>query len=252
MNLWSLFGELLDGDSVCLIDVGGYKGEFTDNFMLNIDKVDDVFMYEPHQKSFDRLKEKYSKNQKINVVQLALNATVGEKDYYYYDDAGYNSSLLMPLASGFESTKVRTDTLDRESKQFSSNVKYVLKIDTQGNDLDVIVGGEEFITNKKPIIFCELIYVSLYQGQTFAEEIITFMAGLGYVLVRLEDIHETGNGMLAYADGLFVHQSEHFPSATNFELHKDEYCLNLERVCDERLALIELLDQECKRLRELG
>lgn len=252
MNLWSLFRELLAEDNVCLIDVGGYKGEFTDNFVENINNVDSVFMYEPQQTSYDSLKEKYKKNQKLNVAQIALSASKGTSTYYYDDDAGYNSSLLLPLESGFQSTKVKTNTLDGESKEFSSDAKFVLKIDTQGNDLNVLMGAGEFLNKNTPVIFCELIYVPLYEGQAFAQEIITFLAGIGYLLVRLEDVHETKNGMLAYADGLFVHHSQYSPNTTGFELHKDEYCLNLERVCDERLALINVLDQECKRLRELG
>ena len=71
-----------------------------------------------------------------------------------------------------------------------------------------------------------------------------------YVLARLEDVHETGNGIIAYADGLFIHKSKLMIDCTSFELHKDSYCLNLENVCEERLELIVRLDKECKRISE--
>jgi hypothetical protein len=127
---------------------------------------------------------------------------------------------------------------------------YFLKLDTQGNDLSVLKGAKSFIQRIQPVIFCELIYVPLYENQSYAHEIINYLMENDYVLTRLEDVHETGNGIIAYADGLFVHKNKLNLDCSTFELalHKDSYCINLENVCQERLDLIIRLDKECKRL----
>ncbi len=127
---------------------------------------------------------------------------------------------------------------------------YFLKLDTQGNDLTVLKGASEFIKTAQPIIFCELIYVALYENQAYANEIINYLQDNDYALARMEDIHETANGVIAYADALFVPKDKLHADCDNFELHKDNYCLNLENVCQERLDLIIRLDGECKRLQK--
>lgn len=248
MTLWETFKSNIGLKKIFLIDIGGYKGEFTDNFIQNIDNIGDVHIYEPQENSFLDLENKYSDKDNIKIFNIAIGNEKGRDTFYFDNNAGYNSSLLKPLVEGFETIDIETNKLDNIYLDIKDDAKFVLKIDTQGNDLNVLKGSTEFIEKKKPIIFCELIYVPLYDNQAFAHEIIMFLDKLGYVLARLEDMHETKNGILAYADGLFIHKDQCKPDCICFELHKDSYCLNLEDVCEERLDLINRLDKECKRL----
>ncbi len=251
MNLYETINQLID-KNIYLIDVGTYKGEFTDNFLNTLDGVLNIDMYEPQQSSFENLNEKYSKSTNINIYNIAIGNENSQKDFYSFENEGYKSSLLKPVEGGGKLSVVDIKTIDNIYLNKIDNTKYsyFLKLDTQGNDLSVLKGALEFIKQAKPIIFCELIYVLLYENQSYAHEIINYMMENDYVLARLEDVHETKNGIIAYADGLFVHKSKLNLDVSSFELHKDSYCLNLENVCQERLDLIIRLDGECKRLQK--
>lgn len=252
MNLYQVINNLLN-KSVYLIDVGAYKGEFTDNSLSNVKKIECVDMYEPQDSSFADLKNKFSNNKNINIYNLAIGNENIQKEFYYFENEGYKSSLLKSYENGVKTSIVEIKTLDSiytKENMYLDKYDYFLKLDTQGNDLSVLKGAKNFIKNSQPIIFCELIYVPLYENQSYANEIINYMMENDYVLVRLEDVHETVNGFIAYADGLFVHKSKLNLDCTSFELHKDSYCLNLENICQERLDLIIRLDGECKRLQK--
>ncbi len=252
MNLYETINNLLN-KPVYLIDVGAYKGEFTDNFLRNINKIEFIDMYEPQDSSFVDLGNKFLNNKNINIYNFAIGNENIQKEFFYFENEGYKSSLLKPIEGGGKMSIVEIKTLDEIYKKVENaylKYDYFLKLDTQGNDLSVLKGAKNFIKNSQPIIFCELIYVPLYENQSYANEIINYMMENDYVLVRLEDVHETVNGFIAYADGLFVHKSKLNLDCTSFELHKDSYCLNLENVCQERLDLIIRLDGECKRLQK--
>lgn len=247
MNLWKVIDGFLT-KKVHLIDVGGYKGEFSDNinsFVKNIERID---IFEPQYNSFLELNKKYSLQHNIHIHNIALGKEQGKKDFFYFDEQGYKSSLLKPLESGSKVTEVEVQMIDRLYGDADVQIDYILKLDTQGNDLEVLKGSTEFLLQAKPLVFCELIFVNLYEKQAYAHEIIDFLRLHNYSLVRMEDLHETKNGILAYADALFVHENALNPDCTSFELHKDSYCLNLENVCEERLELINRLDSECRRL----
>ena len=77
-----------------------------------------------------------------------------------------------------EKFDIEIKTLDEIYKKVENaylKYDYFLKLDTQGNDLSVLKGAKNFIKNSQPIIFCELIYVPLYENQSYAHEIINYM-----------------------------------------------------------------------------
>ncbi len=249
MNLYQVINNLIEKETY-LIDVGAYKGEFTDSFLGNINKIKYIDLYEPQKNSFLDLENKYCENDKVKAFNIAIGNENIQKEFFYYENEGYKSSLLKPIEGGEKKSIVEIKTLDSIYLDKCDSVKYnyFLKLDTQGNDLSVLNGAKDFIKKIQPIVFCELIYVSLYENQSYAHEIISYMMENEYVLARLEDVHETVQGVIAYADALFVHKSKLNNDCSSFELHKDSYCLNLENVCEERLDLIVRLDKECKRL----
>lgn len=251
MNLFQVINNLIK-KKIYLIDVGAYKGEFTDNFLSYVDMIEKVDMYEPQDSSFSNLKKKYSNDNRIKIYNTAIGTENGYKEFFYFENEGYKSSLLKPIEDGGKISTVEIKTLDSVYSDINdmNDYDFFLKLDTQGNDLLALKGAQSFIEKEKPIIFCELIYVPLYENQSYSYEIINYLREKDYVLARLEDVHETGNGIIAYADGLFIHKSKLMIDCTSFELHKDSYCLNLENVCEERLELIVRLDKECKRISE--
>ena len=99
MNLYETINNFLK-KPVYLIDVGAYKGEFTDNFLRNINKIEFIDMYEPQDSSFVDLGNKFLNNKNINIYNFAIGNENIQKEFFYFENEGYKSSLLKPIEGG--------------------------------------------------------------------------------------------------------------------------------------------------------
>jgi hypothetical protein len=78
-----------------------------------------------------------------------------------------------------------------------------LKVDTQGYDLEVLLGAEESLKNgliKNVIV--ELNFVRMYKGQSSAKEIIDLLARYNILLIDYYE-KERQNNTLAWCTALF-------------------------------------------------
>ena len=101
----------------------------------------------------------------------------------------------------------------------------------------------------------ELIFTELYQSQDSYYDIFNLMRESNYSLVGFYNAHYSREGRLAFADVLFMpsaklEQLKHYPSNqfvcydVNYLLYQNEF---LQRTCDERLLLINTLDEEARK-----
>jgi Methyltransferase FkbM domain len=181
------------------------------------------------------------------------------------------NSLLNPSSSSAEQIQVSIQTLDSifQNSAFGAETIDFIKIDTQGNDLKVLQGAVEIIKTHSPVILVESIFIDLYQGQCSYYDIFSFMQSFQYCLAGFYNAHYTKAGAIAFSDLLFVPQA----MFSKISQHDDQFiCFDvdhlvsqnsiLQSACDERLelvhrlndtaaerlALIETLDAEVKRL----
>ena len=61
--------------------------------------------------------------------------------------------------------------------------RILVKIDTEGSDLDVILGGKEFIKRFKPTLAIEF-HFHMYFDDAKYEEVVNFLNELGYVVTE--------------------------------------------------------------------
>ena len=66
----------LDIDKV--IDIGAHKGEFLEK-MLKIEKVKSFYAFEPQKDIFDNLNKKFSRNNKITLLNYAADKEITNK-----------------------------------------------------------------------------------------------------------------------------------------------------------------------------
>jgi FkbM family methyltransferase len=110
MNLYQTINSLIN-KTIYLIDVGAYKGEFTDNFLNNIDKIKYVDMYEPQNSSFSDLQNKFENIENINIFNIAIGYENTQKEFFYFENEGYKSSLLKPIEGGGSNVYCRNKNL---------------------------------------------------------------------------------------------------------------------------------------------
>ncbi len=151
-----------------VIDVGSHKGEFIES-VLKIKSVKKIFGFEPQKKIFKILSSKFFVTKKIKLKNIAISKKNGKrilkinklsetstlskintKSLFYK----IKNLLLFTENSNFPKEVVYVRTLDSlfQKRFFSINKNILLKIDTEGHELDVLKGLKNKIKNVKYIL----------------------------------------------------------------------------------------------------
>ena len=151
-----------------IFDVGGNEGESID-FFLNLFENPTIYSFEPEMSSYQKLVKKYGKNKKINLFNLALGnkkeelklkintksststfSKINTQSKYY----NLKSLILNPSKNDIflGEEKAQVEKMDNFFNQKKINAIHILKIDTEGFELNVIEGAKEALRKTKIII----------------------------------------------------------------------------------------------------
>ena len=189
-----------------VIDVGANKGRVARRFRRLFPQAR-VHCVEPIPRLCRRL-EQWAETQggAVRVFEFALAGAPSERPLYVHRRSDILSTLAPPPGGGaeYEPIRVRVETLDRLAAELSLEPDVLVKLDTEGLDLEVIRGGGETLRRAAAVIVEAAFYPNPAGGgaPTF-EDIAAALRGLGYVYrgnVRLGCRH--GTPMLA--DVLFA------------------------------------------------
>jgi hypothetical protein len=110
-----------------------------------------------------------------------------------------------PAAETQETIEVKIDRLDVVVRRHVLARKpYLLKIDVQGFELQVLQGAIDILPDVS-VIVCEVNAVSFYEGQTGFEEIYAFLRQHNFKLVDIgEPIRNTHSDEVLYFDVAFL------------------------------------------------
>ncbi len=176
-------------------DVGANMGLYTNLLLKELEnqKFSDyeLHLFEPQKKCYDHLKELYRENNKIKVNHFALSDVNGVA-FINADFSGSSSASL------FERKEIELGNKEEINlKKLGDYIKEnkiekvdLLKIDTEGNEKKVILGGaEEVNPNKIKTIQFEYGGTYLDAGITLAE-VVQLLLNKNYYVGKL-----TGNGI---------------------------------------------------------
>jgi FkbM family methyltransferase len=158
--------KLLEIDTV--IDVGAHKGEFL-SYVLKIKNIKNIYCFEPQIEINQVLVKNYNKIKKIKIFNFALDKIISKK-YIYINKLTSTSSLqtfnkkslylkfknflLGGKLNYVKKYKVTTNTIDNIFKNINLS-KCLLKIDTEGYEINVLKGSQKTIDNKIKYILIE-------------------------------------------------------------------------------------------------
>lgn len=242
-----------------LIDVGAYQGGFSRELLAS-SGFENAVLFEPNPLNVATLKQAFAYDGRLVIEPLALGNEVAEVTFYATDDRATGSVLPYAPASlapddAVESYCVEQTTLDRylEARDAQERVG-LIKIDTQGYDLQVLQGAEQTLKKSQPWLVAELIFGPLYQHQASPFAIFNWLTERGYSLAALFNEHFSDDGWIAFADAVFVpgNVAHHYeaPYHARPDLASLQYEIqSLRAICAERLELINFLHTEnAKRL----
>lgn len=137
-----------------VVDVGANVGDFVSDILLTFPEAS-VLAFEPHPLSAQRLVEHYGGDPRVTIKQVGLGSEPTTLVLYDRGDmrGSSHASLYRSVITdmhGQETSEVEVviSTLDAEMGTFEARID-LLKIDTEGHDLEVLRGARNLLASSK-------------------------------------------------------------------------------------------------------
>jgi FkbM family methyltransferase len=194
-----------------IIDVGGAHGTVSQYFAKLYPNFR-IVCVEANPRLKAELEQTFSGSPKVTVKSMALGSAPGEQ--YLHVTANQLSSSLHDLNAGeiaelqadhrswlqeVEKIKVNVSTLDDEFKNESRVL--LLKLDTQGTEKDILIGGTELLKRTK-FVLTEMNNHQIYNGACQYHEVDAFLRSQSFRLVDLIVSYHTNEEVQEY-DALY-------------------------------------------------
>ena len=205
---------LADEPSPCVIDVGGFVGEFALALKKAVPNAR-VHSFEPDPDTYQRLVAGTRHLADVTPVNLALGSDTGELDFHC-NVGPATSSFLSPSGTqvfpGHSADlecktirKVRVARLDDYAADHQIDRVDLLKTDTQGYELQVLRGADRLLTSGRvQIVFCEVLFEEFYRGQGYFHDIHQYLLQCGMKFAGLYAVGRAPTGELLWADALYL------------------------------------------------
>jgi FkbM family methyltransferase len=192
-----------------VVDVGANKGQFT-TFARRTFPAARIVSFEPLEEPAIIFEALFREDHAIRLVRAAVSTWRGDLNMYVTEQNDSSSPLHVAAAQAeafgtkvVECRRVRCGRLSDFVGRNEFGTNNLLKIDTQGFELEVLKGCTELL-DRFTVIYCELSFTELYEGQPLADEVICYLHGFGF---RLAAIYNQMTGLdkkALQADMLFV------------------------------------------------
>lgn len=223
----NLFGRLLVGERFHVVDVGANDGWFA-RVVCRFAPQASISSYEPLRSMRGTLDAMATAFTRMRVFPVALGSVRGQltiKEAAYSglsslrdfgDNASYQERFSTTILDEY---LVEVSTLDEQYSRDSvwQNARHtLLKIDTQGFELEVLEGARGLLdADRIDVILIELSTVESYRGQALYDQIVAYLSKYHF---RLFDIYpfcrSSATGQLTEMDAVFVRE-EYLRSVTS-------------------------------------
>ena len=140
-----------------------------------------------------------------------MSNLVGEVNFFKNQHVGASSLLEMtnlhkvahPYSKNYDKIIVKSNTLDNFFKNRKLENNILLKLDVQGAESSVLEGATDLL-KKVRLIYSEISFNELYEGQMFITEIIYYLKNFGFRFVGIEDVSQS------LKDGVFLQGNAFF------------------------------------------
>ena len=201
-----------------IFDVGSHKGESIDYF-IELKNLKIIYSFEPQKNIFFFLIKKYKKNKKIFLNKIALSNKENYKDFYINDLSSTSTfskldknSLWLKIKnkiinkknSIIKKIKIKTTTIDIFIKQKKIKKIDLLKIDTEGHELEILNGAKKTIQDGKiRYILIEIHYSKMYKNYS-KKKIEFFLKKNNFHLIKTFRFP-----LFTFSDNLYKYQKKY-------------------------------------------
>jgi FkbM family methyltransferase len=170
---------LVAGD--CAIDIGANQGVYTLSMANIVGPGGKVWAFEPTNSTAVFLANGIQANGfgQVTLVNKALSNYCGKANFNIFENSEMNS-LTQTFGQDLPTQEVDVITMDVCSQAYDWSAVKFIKIDAEGEERNILQGGQAFFTENSPLIMCE------NPNTDHAETpIFTDFAAMGYLPYRL-------------------------------------------------------------------
>lgn len=191
-----------------IMDIGANRGQTSKRLARGFPQAD-VHCFEPTPASCEVLRRTMQRFTNTTAHALAFGPEKKMARFFLRDHHETNSFLPLeepkPGAGPEAAIEVEMQQLDEYVPSKGWSDVHVLKINAEGYDLEILKGGRSLLQSGKiHLIFTEMNFKELYQGQAGFVDMHAFLAGLGYSLVGCYETASLGTGESLWSNGLYV------------------------------------------------
>jgi FkbM family methyltransferase len=195
-----------------LFDVGANVGQTRNYFRFHLPNAR-IYCFEPVQATFQQLKTSVEADGNCVIENIALGDEAGDKTIRLFDgDLTVLNSLrddAMNNTSNAREETIRIDTLDHYCGVHKIKKIDLLKIDTEGFEINVLKGAEQMLQSGRiSLVYCETGFQKTNQRNTFFPQLTEHLSKHDYYFFGLYqmDYHDwkRGNGL---GNALYIHKS---------------------------------------------
>jgi FkbM family methyltransferase len=195
-----------------ILDVGAHAGESAEQFAVLFPEAM-IYSFEPLRDCFHLLQSKIADRANHRAFNVALGDKPGCGEIHR-SAFSLSSSLLemtdlhkkaLPFSANAKTEAIEIRTLDSMTPELKLASSVLLKIDTQGFEKNVLLGGERTLPQIK-IIIVELSFAELYRGQPLFPEINRWLEERGFEYRGSwgSQLNNPKDGMPLQQDGIFI------------------------------------------------
>jgi len=216
-------------NELIMFDIGAHRGESLNIFSEHWNGRFKYVGLEPNPEAYRDLQSLAetirTKERTVSSYPKAASAQDG-KIHFILTNASAVAGVLEPvdglndrvpsgdhkIAQEFD---VQSITVDSLLKRQPYDKVDILKVDTEGYDLEVLKGSLDLLKSQSvKVVLTEVFFVPYRVGQAFFWDIASFMNDQSYHFVNLYDTRNTSQGRLYTGNGLWV--SEQIAQDNNF------------------------------------
>ena len=175
---------LLVKPGMAILDIGSNMGFVALNMAKGVGERGIVYAFEPDPKNFASLQHNININLAMPVpvkaFQLALGNSTEKLKLEVINEKNRGENKITETPATDDYSLVDVVRLDDFVAQQNIQKADLIKIDTEGFEMNVLKGAEATITKHKPILFIEVNDENLKQQKTSAKELISLVASWGY------------------------------------------------------------------------
>ena len=193
-----------------IFDVGANTGQTVKRFSLAFPDAK-IYSFEPVAATYSLLKKNTQALANVSCYHEALGEQVGDTEITTYSgkDSLLNSLKNQDPASMKKGGTVETihvNTGDAFSRKNRIDYIDLLKIDTEGFELEVLKGSADLLKSSKiKAIYCEVGFNRTNKQNTYLNDVLDFLNPYGYEFYGLYDLYNKRlNGGSDYGSVLFV------------------------------------------------